>query len=94
MIATAVIFDSTVDQSFAYDGANRMTTAAGLYRVRSYHYDRIGNRERLTVDTPAVPCNSPLVAPAPRALIYNDAGRIESITVSGVLAGTYLYNAF
>ena len=85
--------ETSYDQSFGYDAANRLAHADGRYGGRDYAYDAIGGRERLKVDGASLPFNTTMGAPTPKTLTYNDAGRIETMTVDGVLAGSYVYNA-
>lgn len=42
--------DVSADQSFGYDGLDRLTTATGTYGDQIYSYDGIGNRLSLTAD--------------------------------------------
>ncbi len=85
----------TRDQSFGYDGVNRLTSAQGGYGAREYVYDKVGNRETRSADgaadtyTYSSSANqlASIAGPNAESFVYDEAGNTIQKGPS-----TYIYN--
>jgi RHS repeat-associated protein len=68
------------NQSFGYDGVNRLTSAQGLYGSRGYAYDQVGNRLTRTADG------------STDTYLYS-ASANQLVSISGPSAETFDYDA-
>jgi len=78
------IWDNLVsadNQSFWYTATNRLQNSSGPWGDLTFYHDGAGN---LLVDTRSG---------TPYVYTYNNANRLKTVTVSGNLRSTYIYNA-
>lgn len=73
-------------QSFTYDDAGRMLTAAGSYGSRTWTYDKVGNRLSEAKTVGSTTTNQTYTYPA-------TSNRLTSITQSGTTVRSFAYNA-